>query len=484
MTSNNLIKGNTGDWELVIGLEVHAQVNSNSKLFSGAATDFGAEPNSQVSLVDAAMPGMLPVINKFCVEQAVKSGLGIKATVNKRSVFDRKNYFYADLPQGYQITQFKYPIVSDGVIRIEMPYGARDIRVERIHLEQDAGKSMHDQSPDSSFIDLNRAGVALMEIVSYPDLRSADEAGEYIKKLRSILRYIDTCDGDMEKGSLRCDANVSVRKVGGELGTRNEIKNLNSIKNIILAINIEARRQIDVLESGGKIEQATRLFDPNKNETRVMRDKENANDYRYFPDPDLYPLEITEEFISKVANDMPELPDDKEARYIEKLGLSKYDAAVLVADKETAEYFEQLIKETDPKLSANWLTAELFGRLNKAGKDLKDSPIKPKEFSGLLKLISNNTISGKIAKDVLDIMFETGQSAEKIVEEKGLKQVTDTGAIEKIVDEIIANNQDKVAEYKSGKDKLFGFFVGEVMKASKGKANPQVTNDLLKKKLS
>ena len=314
MNTNNLIKGNSGDWEVVIGLEVHAQVNSNSKLFSGAATDFGAEQNSQVSLVDAAMPGMLPVINKFCIEQAVRSGLGIKATVNKRSVFDRKNYFYADLPQGYQITQFKYPIVSDGVIKIDMPEGSREIRVERIHLEQDAGKSMHDQSPDSSFIDLNRAGVALMEIVSYPDMRSADEAGEYIKKLRSILRYIDTCDGDMEKGSLRCDANVSVRKVGGPLGTRNEIKNLNSIRNIVLAINIEARRQIDLLESGGVVEQATRLFDPNKNETRVMRDKENANDYRYFPDPDLYPLEISADYIAKVANDMPELPDDKEAR--------------------------------------------------------------------------------------------------------------------------------------------------------------------------
>lgn len=482
--NKNLIKGNTGDWEVVIGLEVHAQVSSKSKLFSGSSTEFGAEPNSQVSLVDAAMPGMLPVINEYCVEQAVRTGLGLKARINLRSVFDRKNYFYADLPQGYQISQFKDPIVGEGIITIDMPDGTREIGVERIHLEQDAGKSMHDQSPDNSYIDLNRAGVALMEIVSKPDLRSADEAGEYMKKLRSILRYLGTCDGDMEKGSMRCDANVSVRKPGGELGIRNEIKNLNSIRNIINAINHEARRQIDVIESGGKIEQATRLFDSNTGETRVMRTKEDAHDYRYFPDPDLYPLVLSQEFVDKIKSGLPELPDEKKKRYMEAMGLSAYDASVLVADKISAEYFEEVAKNHDAKMAANWITAELFGRLNKAGSDIENSPVTAKNMGSLLDLIKDNTISGKIAKDVLDIMFETGKDAKAIVEEKGLRQVTDTGAIEKVIDAVLAGNADKVAQYKSGKEALFGFFVGQVMKESKGKANPQMVNEILKKKLS
>lgn len=479
------IKGNTGEWEIVIGLEVHAQVTSDSKLFSGAGTGFGAEPNSQVSLVDAAMPGMLPVINKYCVEQAIRTGLGINARINLRSEFDRKNYFYADLPQGYQISQYLDPIVGNGKIVVDMPDGTeREVGIERIHLEQDAGKSLHDQSPDDTFIDLNRSGIALMEIVSKPDMRSSLEAGEYMKKLRAILRYLGTCDGDMEKGSLRCDANVSVRKPGGELGTRCEIKNVNSIKNVIRAIDYEAKRQVEVIESGGKISQETRLFDADNGTTRTMRSKEDAHDYRYFPDPDLYPLVLTQEFIDKIKGNLPELPDQKKQRYIDKMGLSAYDASVLVSDKTSAEYFEIVAKGNDPKIAANWVTAELFGRLNKIGKEIGDSPVTAKQLAELLGLIKDNTISGKIAKDVLDIMFETGKDAEAIVEEKGLKQVTDTNAIEKIIDQVLAANQDKVLEYRGGKDKLFGFFVGQSMKACEGKANPAILNELLKKKLS
>jgi len=481
----NLIKGNTGDWEIVIGLEVHAQVTSNAKLFSGAATAFGSVPNSQVSFVDAAFPGMLPVLNEFCVEQAVRTGLGLNAKINLRSVFDRKNYFYADQPSGYQISQFSDPIVGEGTIYIDMKDGStRDIGVERIHLEQDAGKSMHDQAPDATFIDLNRAGVALMEIVSQPDMRSAEEAGEYMKKLRTILRYLGTCDGDMEKGNMRCDANVSVRKVGGALGTRNEIKNLNSIRNMGNAINYEARRQIELLESGGTVEQATRLFDVGTGETRVMRSKENAHDYRYFPDPDLYPLVIEAELVESIKAGLPELPDDKKGRYCKVLGLSPYDAGVLVVDQTSAAYFEEVAQGRDAKLAANWVTAELFGRLKKIDKTIENSPVSAVQLSGLLELIENKTISGKIAKDVLDIMFETGQDAALIVEEKGLKQVTDTGAIEAIIDKVLEENSGKVDEYRGGKDKLFGFFVGQVMKLSQGKANPAAVNELLKKKLA
>jgi aspartyl-tRNA(Asn)/glutamyl-tRNA(Gln) amidotransferase subunit B len=482
---SGIIKGNTGNWEMVIGLEVHAQVASNSKLFSGAATEFGAEPNTQVSLVDAAMPGMLPVINGYCVEQAVKTGLGIAAAINLRSVFDRKNYFYADLPQGYQISQFLEPIVGKGEVHLDMPDGSiKTVGVTRIHLEQDAGKSMHDQSPDSTFIDLNRSGVALMEIVSEPDMRSPEEAAEYMKKLRSIVRYLGTCDGDMEKGSMRCDANVSVRKAGAGYGTRCEIKNLNSIRNIIRAIEFEAKRQVEILESGGKIDQETRLFDANTGETRTMRSKEDAHDYRYFPDPDLLPLVLEPAFVEKIRGTLPELPDQKKKRYIESFGLSAYDASVLVADKASAEYFEEVANDNDPKLAANWITAELFGRLNKNGKAIEESPVTAAKLAGLLKLITDNTISGKIAKDVLDLMMETGKDAAAIVAEKGLKQVTDTGAIEKAIDDVLAANADKVAEYRSGKDKLFGFFIGQVMKATGGKANPAMLNDLLKKKLA
>ncbi len=479
----DLIQGNTGMWEIVIGLEVHAQVNSVSKLFSGAPTAFGAEPNTQVSLVDAAMPGMLPVINRYCVEQAIRTGLGINAKINLRSVFDRKNYFYADLPQGYQISQFKDPIVGEGTIVIDTPQGERAVGVERIHLEQDAGKSMHDQSPSDSFIDLNRSGVALMEIVSKPDLRSAEEAGEYMKKLRTILRYLGTCDGDMEKGNLRCDANVSVRKPGEALGTRNEIKNLNSIRNIMLAINYEARRQIETIEGGGEMEQATRLFDVNTGETRVMRTKEDAHDYRYFPDPDLYPLVFEQAWVDEIKASLPELPDQKKQRYMEEFGLSPYDAGVIVADQTIAEYFEVVVDGHDPKLAANWLTAELFGRLNKADLVIEQSPVSAKQLAGLLDLIKDTTISGKIAKQVLDEMFATGKDAGVIVEEKGLKQVTDSGAIEAMVDEVIAANPDKVEAYKGGKQNLFGWFIGQVMQASKGQANPKAVNEILRKKL-
>lgn len=473
------------DWDVVIGLEVHAQVSSNSKLFSGAATEFGAEPNSQVSFIDAAMPGMLPKLNKFCIEQAIKTGIGINGTVNLESRFDRKNYFYPDLPQGYQISQFYRPIVENGVITIKLKDGTiKDIRVERIHLEQDAGKSLHDQSPKHTFIDLNRSGIALMEIVSKPDLSSSEEAAEYMHKLRSLVRYLETCDGDMEKGSLRCDANVSVKRKGETtLGTRCEIKNLNSIKYIMKAIDYEVERQVEVLESGGTISQETRLFDVETGETRTMRSKEDALDYRYFPDPDLLMLRIDESYVADLKAKMPELPDQKVARYL-KLGLTEYDAEVLTAEKESAEYFEEVIKNADAKTAANWIMGDLFAKLNKEGLAISDSPVSPEMLAKLLKLIANNVISGKIAKEVFEIMFASKRDPEEIVETENMKQVTDLSAIEKIVDDILTANADKVAEYKSGKDKLFGFFVGQAMKASGGKVNPEILNDLLKKKLS
>ena len=482
---SNLIKGETGEWEVVIGLEIHAQVISNAKLFSGAATAFGAEPNTQVSFVDAGFPGMLPVINRFCVEQAIKTGLGIEGKVNETSVFDRKNYFYPDLPQGYQISQYQQPIVSGGTVVLDMKDGStRRIGVTRLHLEQDAGKSLHDQHPSQSYIDLNRSGVALMEIVSEPEMRSAEEAGAYIKKLRSILRYLGTCDGNMEEGSLRCDCNVSVRKPGQPFGTRTETKNVNSIRYVMQAIEYEARRQIEVIEGGGEIKQETRLFDPNKGTTRPMRSKEHAHDYRYFPDPDLLPLELDPKWISDLKGKLPELPDARKARYVADYKLTPYDAGVLVAEQETAQFYETVAKGRDPKLASNWVTTELFGALNRTGKAIQDSPVTAKALGGLIDLISDGTISGRIAKEVFEAMVETGKEAAAIVEEKGLRQVSDTGAIEKAIDEVMAKNQDKVAEYRSGKDKLLGFFVGQTMKATGGKANPGVLNDLLKKKLA
>ncbi len=481
---SQLIKGNTGDWEIIIGLEIHAQMSTQSKLFSGAPIAFGAETNMNVSFIDAAMPGMLPVINEKAIELAVRTGLALGAQINLKSVFDRKNYFYADLPQGYQISQFLDPIVGKGEMLLDMPDGSvKKVGITRIHVEQDAGKSLHEYNPKNSYIDLNRAGVALMEIVSEPDMRSADEAAAYVKKLRSIVRYVDTCDGDMEKGNLRCDANVSVRRPGDPLGTRCEIKNVNSVRFIHKAIEYEAMRQVEILESGGTISQETRLFDSTKGETRTMRSKEDAMDYRYFPDPDLLPLVITQEYVDEIKRTLPELPDQKKERYM-AMGLSAYDASVIVAEKENTDYFEALAKGRDAKLASNWMTGELFGRLNKAGIAFEESPITAAKLSGLLDLISDNTISGKIAKDVLDKMFESGDDAGVIVEREGLKQVTDTGAIEKVIDEVIAANPDKVAEYKSGKDKLFGFFVGQVMKAMAGKGNPAAINDLLKAKLS
>ena len=483
------IQGNTGEWEVVIGLEVHAQVTSESKLFSGSSTGFGAEPNSHVSLVDAAMPGMLPVPNRECLRQAVRTGMAIKAQINRRSRFDRKNYFYADLPQGYQISQLYHPIVGEGEIEVTLnekdPDSAvKKIGIERIHVEQDAGKLMHDQHPTMSFVDLNRSGVALMEIVSRPDMRSPQEAGAYVKKLRSILRYVGSCDGNMEQGSMRADVNVSVRKPGGELGTRTETKNVNSIRFMMQAIEYEAQRQVDLIESGGAVVQETRLFDPNKMETRSMRSKEDAHDYRYFPDPDLLPVELDDAFIEECRASLPELPDAKRARY-EAMGLTAYNAAVLTAEAETAFWFEDLLAEgVDPKQGSNWLMSELFGALNKLGKTLDESPVNPKQAAELLGLVADGTISGSIAKQVFEIMLETGQGAAAIVEEKGLKQTSDTGAIEAEIAKIMAANEDKVAEYRGGKDKLFGFFVGQTMKAMQGKANPQVINDLLKKMLS
>jgi len=480
---DKLIKGATGDWEVVIGMEVHAQVTSKSKLFSGASAEFGGEPNSHVSLVDAAMPGMLPVINEECVKQAIRTGLGLKAKINLKSVFDRKNYFYPDLPQGYQISQYKSPIVGEGEVIVDLEGGeAVSIGIERLHLEQDAGKSLHDQHANMSAIDLNRSGVALMEIVSKPDLRSAEEAKAFLTKLRSILRYLGTCDGNMEEGSLRADVNVSVRKPGAKLGTRCEIKNVNSIRFIGQAIEHEARRQIEIIEDGGSIDQETRLFDAGKGETRSMRTKEEAHDYRYFPDPDLLPLEFDLAYVDALKAHLPELPDEKKARFMRDFALSPYDAGVLVAERETADYFEAVAKGRDAKLAANWVINELFGRLNKEGKDITSSPVSPDQLGSLVELITDGTISGKIAKDLFEIVWSEGGDPPTIVAQRGMKQVTDVGAIEKTVDEIIAKHPDKVADAKSN-PKAIGWFVGQVMKASGGKASPQAVNEILKKKL-
>ena len=488
MTKDNrefIISRNNNNYEVVIGLEVHAQVTSNSKLFSSSSTKFGAEPNTQVSLVDAAFPGMLPVINEFCIKQAIKTGIGLKAKINNKSVFDRKNYFYADLPQGYQISQYKYPIVGEGKVLLDMPYGQKEIGIERLHLEQDAGKSIHDIDPDSTMVDLNRSGVALMEIVSKPDLSSPDEVNVYIKKLRSIMRYLGTCDGNMQEGSLRADVNVSVKKKGEEkLGTRCEIKNVNSIKFMQMAIVHEANRQVDLLEGGKIVDQETRLFDTKKNETRSMRSKEDAHDYRYFPDPDLLPLEISNDFIDSIKSEIPELPDEKKKRFIEKYKLTPYEATILVSDIETSKYFEEVIKDSDVKLATNWITGELFALLNEKNLDISKSPISSKNLSKLINLIKNGTISGKIAKTVFELMIESDKNPELIVNEKELKQESDPKKLEKLIDNIIKENQDKVKEYKSGKDKLFGFFVGQVMKVSEGKANPKLVNEILKDKLS
>jgi aspartyl-tRNA(Asn)/glutamyl-tRNA(Gln) amidotransferase subunit B len=482
--SEYLISRDSNTYEVVIGLEVHAQVTSKSKLFSSSSTTFGAEPNTQVSLVDAAFPGMLPVINEFCVKQAIKTGIGLKAQINKRSVFDRKNYFYADLPQGYQISQFKYPIVGEGTVILDMPNGQKEVGIERLHLEQDAGKSIHDMDPQNTLVDLNRSGVALMEIVSKPDLRTPDEVSTYIKKLRSIMRYLGTCDGNMQEGSLRADVNVSVRIKGSEkLGTRCEIKNVNSIKFMQMAINYEANRQVDLIEEGKTINQETRLFDIKKNETRSMRSKEDAHDYRYFPDPDLLPLEVTDDFIKKLKADIPELPDDKKKRFIDKFKLSPYEATILVSDIDTSKYFEEIIANSDIKLATNWITGELFAVLNDKNLEISDSPISAKNLSKLINLIKDGTISGKIAKTIFELMMDGDKDPQKIVEEKGLKQESDPKAIEALIDKVITDNPEKVKEYKSGKEKLFGFFVGQAMKVSSGKANPQLINDILKKKL-
>jgi aspartyl-tRNA(Asn)/glutamyl-tRNA(Gln) amidotransferase subunit B len=479
---SNLIKGGTGDWEVVIGLEVHAQVASKAKLFSGASTEFGGEPNDHVSLVDAAMPGMLPVINEHCVAQAVRTGLGLKAKINKKSVFDRKNYFYPDLPQGYQISQYKSPVVGEGKVVVDLDGGESiEVGIERVHLEQDAGKLLHDRHPSSTYVDLNRSGVALMEIVSKPDIRSAAQAMAYVSKLRTILRYLGTCDGDMEKGSLRADVNVSVRKSGAPLGTRCEIKNVNSIRFIGQAVESEARRQIYILEEGGSVVQETRLFDPDKGETRAMRSKEEAHDYRYFPDPDLLPLEFDDAFVNSIAASLPELPDEKKARLVAG-GLSPYDAGVLVAERETADYFEAVAKGRDAKAAANFVINDLFGRLNKEGKSIETSPVSAAQIGAILDLVSDGTISGKIAKDLFEIVWTEGGDARQIVETRGMRQVTDTGAIEKIVEEIVAKNPDKAAEVKT-KPQALGWFVGQVMKAMGGKANPQAVNELLRKKL-
>jgi aspartyl-tRNA(Asn)/glutamyl-tRNA(Gln) amidotransferase subunit B len=478
------VEGDTGEWEVVIGMEVHAQVTANSKLFSGSSTEFGAEPNSQVSLVDAAMPGMLPTLNEFVVRQAVRTGLGLNAQVNNYSVFARKNYFYADLPQGYQISQFDHPIVGKGEVEIDLLNGdVKLIGITRMHLEQDAGKSVHDQHPTKSFVDLNRSGCALMEIVSEPDIRSPDEAVAYLSKLRMILRYLDTCDGNMEQGSMRADVNISIRKPGAPLGTRAEIKNVNSLRAVAQAIEFEVQRQIGIIEGGGQVDQETRLWDPAKMETRSMRSKEDAHDYRYFPCPDLLPLELAEDLIEELSADLPELPDQKKYRFMNDMGLSLYDASVLIAEKDRADFFEIVAKGRDAKLAANWVINELLGALNKEARQITESPISAAQLGGMIGLIEDNTISGKIAKDVFAEMYETGKDADIIVEEKGLKQVTDTGAIEAVIDEVIAENPDNVAAYRSGKDKLFGFFVGQVMKKSQGKANPAIVNQILKEKL-
>ncbi len=489
------LPGATGDWEVVIGLEVHAQVTSQAKLFSGASATFGAEPNAHVSLVDAAMPGMLPVINAECVRQAVRTGMALDAKINAWSRFDRKNYFYADLPQGYQISQYQYPVVGEGEVHLDLAEGrSKTVGIERIHIEQDAGKSLHDQHPTRSYVDLNRSGVALMEIVSKPDMRSPEEAGAYVKKLRTILRYVGSCDGNMEEGSMRADVNVSVRKPGDAYGTRCEIKNVNSVRFVMQAIDVEARRQIGVIEDGGVIKQETRLFDPVKGETRSLRSKEDAHDYRYFPDPDLLPLELSAAFLETCKNSLPELPDQKRDRFISSLGMTPYTAAVLTAEKESADYFEAILAESvkrQGKLESdiarpvsNWVTSDLFGALNKTGKDIADSPISPAQGAELLALVADGTLSGRLAKDVFEIMLETGKNAGAIVDERGLKQVSDSGEIEVIIAKVIADNPDNLAQYKAGKDKLFGFFVGQVIKATGGKANPAVVNDLLKKALS
>ena len=479
-----LILRDNREYEVIIGLEVHAQVLSESKLFSSSPTKFGSEPNTQVSLVDAAFPGMLPVINEFCIKQAIKTGIGLNAKINNKSIFDRKNYFYADLPQGYQISQYKNPIVGEGSVTLDMPDGEKMIGIERLHLEQDAGKSIHDIDPQNTLVDLNRSGVALMEIVSKPDLRSLDEVNAYIKKLRSIMRYLGTCDGNMQEGSLRADVNVSVRKKGEtELGTRCEIKNVNSIKFMQMAIDYEANRQVDILEEGGSIDQETRLFDTKKNETRSMRTKEDAHDYRYFPDPDLLPLELNDDFINEIKKEIPELPDEKKKRFIEKFNLSPYEANILVSDIETSKYFEDVSKNSDVKLATNWITGELFALLNNKSIEITESPITSENLAKLINLIKDGTISGKIAKTVFEIMADSGKDPKKIVEEKGLKQQSDPKELEKIIDKVISDNPKNVEAYKSGKDKLFGFFVGQVMKQSNGKANPQLVNEILKKKL-
>ena len=486
--THKLLKGATGDWEMVIGMEIHAQVTSNSKLFSGASTAFGGEPNSHVSLVDVAMPGMLPVINEECVRQAVRTGLGLNAKINLRSVFDRKNYFYPDLPQGYQISQYKSPVVGEGEVLVELDGGRSvSIGIERLHIEQDPGKMLHDQSPSLSLIDFNRCGVALMEIVSKPDIRDAEQAKAYVTKLRSIMRYLGTCDGDMEKGNLRADVNVSVRKPGGPLGTRCEIKNMNSINFIGQAIEYEARRQIEILEDGGQIEQETRRFDPDKGETRSMRSKEEAHDYRYFPDPDLLPLEFSQEFVDELKAKLPELPDQKKTRFVADFGLSAYDASVLVAERESAVFYETVLdklgnRARDGKMAANWVINELFGRLNKEGRDITGSPVTAEQLAAIIDLIGEGTISGKIAKDLFEIVWQEGGDPRALVESRGMKQVTDLSAIEKVVDDIIAANPDKAAQVKD-KPQSLGWFVGQVMKASGGKANPQSVNELLKSKL-
>jgi aspartyl-tRNA(Asn)/glutamyl-tRNA(Gln) amidotransferase subunit B len=479
------IEGSTGAWEVVVGLEVHAQVISRAKLFSGAATDFGAPPNSQVSFVDAAFPGMLPVINRECVAQAVRTGLGLNARINMVSRFDRKNYFYADLPAGYQISQYQHPIVGEGTIEIELADGSlRDIGITRLHLEQDAGKSLHDQHPTKSYIDLNRAGVALMEIVSEPDLRSPEEAGAYLRKMRSILRYLGTCDGNMEEGSMRADVNVSVRKPGESYRTRCEVKNVNSVRFVMQAVEAEAKRQVEVWESGGAVEQETRLFDSGRGVTRSMRSKEDAHDYRYFPDPDLLPLVLDEAWVAALKAKLPELPDAKKRRFMHDFNLTTYDAGVLVAEQETADFYETVAKGRDAKIAANWVMGDLFAALNRAGRTIADSPVSARALGRLLDLLADNTISGRIAKEVFEAMVATGKDPAGIVEEKGLRQVTDTGAIDAAVVKVLAANADKVAEYKGGRDKLFGFFVGQVMKAMAGKGNPALVNETLKRALS
>jgi aspartyl-tRNA(Asn)/glutamyl-tRNA(Gln) amidotransferase subunit B len=488
--SNYRIQGATGEWEVVIGLEVHAQVVSQAKLFSGAATAFGAEPNTQVSLVDAAMPGMLPVPNKECIRQAVRTGLAINAEINRWSRFDRKNYFYADLPQGYQISQLYHPLVGEGYLDIDADEKAgiaeaKRIGIERIHVEQDAGKLMHDQHPTRSYVDLNRSGVALMEIVSRPDMNSPAEAGAYLRKLRSILRYVGSCDGNMEEGSMRADVNVSVRKPGDPFGTRTETKNVNSVRFVMQAIEHEAQRQVDVIEAGGKVVQETRLFNPDTGTTRSMRSKEDAHDYRYFPDPDLLPLELTEDFVNDCRASLPELPDAKRNRYVETLGISGYNADVLTAEVETARWFEALLAEgAEAKQASNWVMSELFGALNRLGKSIEDCPVSPAQAAELLKLVADGTLSGSLAKQVFEKMLETGDGAGVIVEREGLKQTSDTGAIEAVIADVLAKNPGQLEQYRSGKDALFGFFVGQTMKAMGGKANPQVVNELLKKALS